>query len=69
MIEVLKISSICKTSIRLSNSAVKVIKPSSSNSQFNDWDILFSIYTETDLVRPIFLINLKIVAFFKNGIF
>uniref|UniRef100_A0A6C0D8G9 Uncharacterized protein n=1 Tax=viral metagenome TaxID=1070528 RepID=A0A6C0D8G9_9ZZZZ len=61
-------SLICDSSITFSKSHITVTNPFSSNSQINWFTIVSipgSIYTETDLVLPIFLINLKIEAFFK----
>ena len=56
------------SSMTVSKLHVTVTNPFSSKSQISCSIFSFKvllIYTETDLVFPIFLINLKMVAFFK----
>ena len=68
----LNISSIFSTSTTFVNSELISIKPSSSNSQTMVWETLsidVSMYMDTDFFLPMLFINLKIVAFFKYGIF
>ena len=70
-ISCLKNASISSNFIVFINSAFIVILQSSSNSQYTSVAMSLSTFInmETDFVLPSIFINLKIIAFGKNGIF